>query len=102
MSSASKPHGTPWAFLFVVLMLLGAISWVVAACDDTGPSPVGDHPDDSGTEDTGSPATADAADEGGEGGEDTDAEPTDDGGDGGSSTPDADATTPIQDAQADG
>ena len=57
--------------LIVALLALVAVAAAaVVACDETGPSPIGEHFDDAGGDTADGPApTVDAGDEGGEGGE---------------------------------
>ncbi len=57
------------SFVIGALLTCAALTAVVVvACDETGPSPVGEHFDDAG-EDTSTPPDEDAGDEGGDGGE---------------------------------
>jgi hypothetical protein len=78
----------------VLALLAGAVAAVVViACDDTGPSPIGMHFDDSGSTDMDSATAGDgeAGDEGGDGGTEASDEAGDDSGgmDGGSDAADA-------------
>lgn len=54
------------ALLLILVAGVGCAAAVAASCDDTGPSPVGDHPDEAGMPE---PEPEDAEAEGGEGGE---------------------------------
>lgn len=72
----------------IVLCLAALAGAAGFACEDTGPSPIGNHPEDSGL-DTGSEedAAGDASDEGG----DAESDATDEEKDAGSDASDADA-----------
>jgi len=84
----------------VALLALGALASLVA-CDDTGPSPIGDHaPDDVDSGSTAKP-TVDAAGEGGDATtEDAEAGPDEDAGQDAGTDVDADAGDAGMDADA--
>lgn len=60
------------SLVIVALLAIAAIAaTVVVACDETGPSPIGEHFDDAGEDTADAPAPEeDGGDEGGEGGAD--------------------------------
>jgi hypothetical protein len=56
-------------WIWAALAVVGGAAGALTACDDTGPSPVGEHPDtplDSGAEPEEDGAAADASEEGGD------------------------------------
>ncbi len=79
------------SLVIVSLLAFAAIFATVAvACDDTGPSPIGEHFDDAGPDTADAPEPEDGGGEGGEGGGEGGAEGGSDGGtDGGSDAADA-------------
>ncbi len=77
--------------VIVSLLAFAAIFATVAvACDETGPSPVGEHFDDAGPDTADAPEPEEAGDDGGDGGGEGGAEGGSEGGtDGGSDAADA-------------
>lgn len=89
--------GSAWRWIVIVLALVTGALTTILACDDTGPSPIGNHPDDSGPPEASAPKSDGSAD--GEAGEEEDAE-SEAGEDSGPDAPsDADA---AKDAPTDG